>query len=76
MDELKQIGKVLIKESELNTLEKYNINASKCASIDEILYLIDLFLNDAFDLTDEEYEEIDYVATSLMERKYYMETNK
>lgn len=76
MDELKQIGKLLIKESELNTLEKYNIIASKCASIDEILYLIDLFLNDAFDLTDEEYEEIDYVATSLMERKYYMETNK
>ena len=27
-------------------------------------------------LTDEEYDEIDYVANNLAERKYYMETNK
>lgn len=76
MDELKQLGKILIKDSEINTLKKYNINIDKVTSIDEVLFLIDMFLNDAYDLTDEEYEEIDYVATSLMERKYYMETNK
>lgn len=76
MDELKRHGKILIKESEVGILEKYNINVNNCNSIDEVLYLIDMFLNDTFDIADEEYDELDYVASSLMERKYYMETNK
>lgn len=76
MDELKQIGKILIQESEINTLKRYGIIVDKCGSIDEVLFLIDNFLNDAYDLTDEEYEELDYVASNLMERKYYMETKK
>ncbi|MDE6284954.1 MAG: hypothetical protein K2M17_04340 [Bacilli bacterium] len=76
MDELKEIGKILITESELSILQKYNIAVSKCASIDEVLVCIDRMLNEAIDLTDEEYDEVDYVANQLMERKYYMETRK
>lgn len=76
MDELKEIGKILITESELNTLQKYNINVDKAASIDEVLLLIDRVINDAYDMSDEEYDELDYVAGNLMERKYYMESKK
>lgn len=76
MDELINVGKILIKASELEILKKYNIDIVNCNSIEEVLFLIDNFLNDAYDLYDEEYDELDYVASSLMERKYYMETNK
>ena len=73
MDELKKIGNILIKDSEINTLAKYDIIVSNYSSIDEVLFQIDLIIDD---LTLEEYDELDYIATNLMERKYYMETNK
>lgn len=76
MDELKEIGKILIKESEIDTLAKYGIEVDKCTSTDEVLFLIDKFLNDSYDLLDEEYEELDFIAANLMERKYYGETHK
>ncbi len=73
MDELKKIGNILIKDSEINALKKYDIIVNNYSSIDEVLFQIDLIIDD---LTDEEYDELDYIATNLMERKYYMETNK
>ena len=74
MDELRTFGKnILINENEANILLKYNIDVTKCNSIDEVLLLVDRVDDD---LTDEEYDEIDYVANNLAERKYYMETNK
>ena len=74
MDELRKFGKnILINENEANILLKYNIDVTKCISIDEVLLLVDRVDDD---LTDEEYDEIDYVANNLAERKYYMETNK
>ena len=76
MDELKKVGKVLIKEHELVILNRYGINLNSNSTIDEALFLIDRFLNDYNDLTDEEYEELDEVANNLMERKYYWESSK
>ena len=76
MDELKKVGKVLIKEHELAILNRYGINLNINSTIDEALFLIDRFLNDYNDLTDEEYEELDEVANNLMERKYYWESSK
>ena len=74
MDELRKFGKnILINENEANILLKYNIDVTKSNSIDEVLLLVDRVDDD---LTDEEYDEIDYVANNLAERKYYMETNK
>ena len=74
MDELKKYRKnILINDYEKSILLKYNIDVTKCASIDEVLLLVDRL---EYDLDDEEYDELDYVANSLAERKYYMETNK
>lgn len=76
MDKLKKVGKVLIKEHELAILNRYGISLNSNSTIDEALFLIDRFLNDYNDLTDEEYEELDEVANNLMERKYYWESSK
>lgn len=74
MDELKKYGKnILINDYEKSVLLKYNINVLKCNSIDEVLLLIDRIIDD---LEDEEYDELDYIASVIAERKYYMETNK
>ena len=74
MDELKKYGKnILINDYEKSILLKNNIDATKCASIDEVLLLVDRVDDD---LEAEEYDELDYVASTLAERKYYMETNK
>ena len=74
MDELKKYGKnILINDYEKSILLKYNIDPTKCASIDEGLLLLDRVDDN---LSDEEYDELDYVASTLAERKYYMETNK
>ena len=76
MDFLKKIGKdIIISENEINTLKKYDIDVLQCNTIDEILLLIDRFIDDA-DVTDEEYDELDYLANILAERKYYGSTNK
>ena len=74
MDELRKMGKnILINDSEASVLLKYNIDVTKCNSLDEVLLLIDRVDDD---LTDDEYDELDYVASMLAERKYYMGVNK
>ena len=77
MDELKKYGdNIWINDYETNVLLKINIDVKSCKTIDEVLLLIDRYLDDAIDLEDEEYDEIDYVANNLSERKYYWGTNK
>lgn len=74
MDELKKYGKnILINDYEKSILLKYNIDITKCNSLDEVLLLVDRVDDN---LSDEEYDELDYVASTLAERKYYMETHK
>lgn len=77
MDELKKYGdNIWINDYETNVLLKCNIDVRKCKTIDEVLLLIDRYLDDAIEIEDEEYEKIDYVASNLSERKYYWGTNK
>ena len=72
MDEIKKYGdNIVINDYEKNVLIKCNIDVSKCKAMQEVLLLIDRYLDDA-DLEDEEYDEIDYVANNLNERLYYM----
>lgn len=72
MDELKKYGdNIVINDYEKIVLIKCNIDVSKCKTMQEVLLLIDRYLDDA-DLEDEEYDEIDYVANNLNERLYYM----
>ena len=77
MDELKKYGNnIWLNDYELGVLKRIGIDVKMCKTIDEVLLLIDRYLDDEVDLEDEEYDEIDYVANNLSERKYYWGTNK
>ncbi len=58
---------------EMEVLERNGIDYKKCASLKEILYLIE----DVFNYDDVlDYEELDTVSSSIAERDYYQNTNK
>lgn len=66
---------VLLNQSDINILKKYNVDCNKYSSINEILYKInDILVNE--DLEETEYDELDYIAETLQERNYYQNTNK
>ena len=73
---LKKINKnIYLDEMEINILRKFDINIDNVNSYDEVLLLIDNIANDT-ECTDEELDELDYVASSIGERKYYTQVNK
>ena len=66
---------LLINESDIATLKKYNIDVDNYKSIQELLYVIDDILNNE-DLSSEEEDELDFIESTLQERNYYLNTNK
>ena len=71
---LKQVnGNILINENDISTLKKYDIIVNKYSTIQELLFKIDQILNDD-EVSDEEYDELDYIANNLQERNYYKNT--
>lgn len=59
---------LLLTDNQVNTLESFNIDASKCQSMTELLYMIDE--------CGEDDEELEYLAEQLAERNYYENINK
>lgn len=75
-DMLKKVNdNILISDGDISTLKKYDIIVNKYSTIQELLFKIDQILNDE-ELSDEEYDELDYIANNLQERNYYKNTNK
>ena len=68
-------NKLLINKNDINTLKKYDIDVDNYKSINELLYVIDDILNNE-DLSNEEQDELEYIANMLQERNYYLNTNK
>lgn len=56
-------------DNQVSTLGKYNIDASKCGSTSELLYLIDQ-IDDADD------DELTMLAEQIAENQYYQNTRK
>ena len=66
---------LLINEEDINNLKKYDIDVDNYKTINELIYKIqDIITNEELD--DEELEELDYIANTLQERNYYLNTNK
>ena len=66
---------LLINEDDINTLKKYDIDVDIFKSINELIYKIeDTIINEEMD--EEEKDELDYIASTLQERNYYLNTNK
>lgn len=68
---LKDYNGLLITEEQVEILKRYDIDALKCGSLTEILYLIDEILDSDSDAID-----LEWVANTLQERNYYENTNK
>lgn len=75
---LKEVDKNLLKvrkngltltDNQVNTLDKYNIDVSKCGSMSELLYMID-------QVDDDDDDELTYLAEQLAENSYYQNTRK
>lgn len=60
---------LLLTDNQISLLERYNIDASKCGSMSELLYMID-------QVGDPEDDELTYLAEQLSEIKYYKDTRK
>ena len=74
-DFLKETKKgILINESDINTLKKYDIDVNEYKTISEIIFKIDEIINELED--SEEIDELDYIANTLQERNYYKNFRK
>lgn len=60
---------LLLTDNQISLLERYNIDASKCGSMSELLYMID-------QVDDPEDDELTYLTEQLSEIKYYKDTRK
>ena len=64
---------LLLTDNQVNTLERYNIDPSKCKSMSELIYLVEQANEGTY---DDEYSELDYLAEELSTRHYYENINK
>ncbi len=65
-----KINNLLLTQNQIEILERYNIEYKKCASMNELLYYIDEYLN------EEESDELEKISLEIAETNYYMNTNK
>lgn len=64
---------LLLTDNQISVLNRYNIDASKCHTDTELLYMIDRAM-DGYD--EDEYADLEAVADSIAERNYYHNTRK
>ena len=64
---------LLLTDKQVETLNRHKINTSKVQSMGELLYMIDEAMDGC---TEDECEDLEYLAEILSERKYYENTNK
>ena len=75
LDELKQVKKnIYLNNREMQILKMYDIDFQNCVDMNDLLFKIDNVLNDLYYNSD--IEDLEWVSTSISERKYYMNTNK
>lgn len=64
---------ILLTNREIDILNRYGIEYEKCCSLKEIIYYVEDILNEG---GSEDFEELEYVSSSIAERDYYQNTNK
>ena len=72
---VKTKNNLLINENDIVVLKKYDIDVDQYKTINELIFKIDDILNNE-DLSSEEMDELDYIASTLQERNYYLKVNK
>ena len=64
---------LMLTNGEISVLKRFGINYLTCNSLKEVLYKIEVVLNDEWDA---DLDDLDMVAASIAERDYYQNTNK
>ena len=72
-NELQVIGKnIMLTNHEIEVLERYKIEYTRCNSLKEILFEVEDMISDMDDVD----EELEAISQSISERDYYQNTNK
>lgn len=61
---------IVLTGEQIEILEEYNIDYTKCKSMSELIFLIER------NIDDDNYNDLDYVSSNLAEFNYYHNTNK
>lgn len=67
---LEKHGNIYISLEQINILKKYDIDINKYSNINELIYDIETILNEY------DYDDLEWVSSSLSEYNYYNNTNK
>lgn len=67
---LEKHGNIYISLEQINILKKYDIDINKYSNINELIYDIENILNEY------DYDDLEWVSSSLSEYNYYNNTNK
>lgn len=66
----KNIGNLVLNDSQIEILKKHNISIDKFKSNHELIYYLEDILNNTYD------EELEYVSSELADMYYYSDVNK
>ena len=69
---LKKHGNIYISDEQKNILKKYDIDIDNYKNISELIYDIEEYLNDSYEVLD----DLEWVSMTLSEYNYYNNTNK
>ncbi|NLL44232.1 MAG: hypothetical protein GX247_01010 [Mollicutes bacterium] len=69
----KRKNNIYLSDYQVDVLNRYNIDYQKCSNINELLFLIESFLNNN---TNDDCDDLEVVSQHLADQKYYYHTNK
>ena len=69
---LKKYNDIYISLEQIDILKKYNINIENYKTFESLMYDIESYLNDSYEILD----DLEWVSESLQEYNYYNRTNK
>ncbi len=68
---VKRSNGLLLSNNDVSILEKYDIDYNSCKSLEQLIYLIEDYLEDSDELID-----LEELSIKLSEFNYYQNTNK
>ncbi len=68
---LKRVNDIFISQKQIDILEKYGIDINKYKNVNELIYQIEIILNNS-----EQLDDLEWVEENLSEYNYYANTNK
>lgn len=72
---LRKVNNYYLYEKDISVLEKYQIPYQSCQTMEELLFIINDFVNSEI-MIDEEIEELEQTSINISELYYYQFTNK